>query len=99
MEKKLSSISIPNYKVISVEDMEKFYKEENNKDKYKEIKKHILSVVTQNDIPKYCKERPHQAFLLHKLLSKFSEKIKDSRNEMIELWGKYLFDYDLIIIL
>ena len=47
MEKKLSSISIPNYKVISVEDMEKFYKEENNKDKYKEIKKHILSVVTQ----------------------------------------------------
>ena len=56
MEKKLSSISIPNYKVISVEDMEKFYKEENNKDKYKEIKKHILSVVTQNNIPKYCFE-------------------------------------------
>ena len=99
MEKKLSSIRIPNYKVISEKDLEKFYKEENNKDKYKEIKKHILSVVTQNDIPKYCKERPHQAFLLHKLLSKFSEKIKDSRNEMIELWEKYLFDYDLIIIL
>ncbi|KAG4082188.1 hypothetical protein H8356DRAFT_1754301 [Neocallimastix lanati (nom. inval.)] len=56
-------------------------------------------VVTQNDIPKYCKERPHQAFLLYELLSKFSEKIKDSRNEMIELWEKYLFDYDLIIIL
>ncbi|KAG4084028.1 hypothetical protein H8356DRAFT_1016547 [Neocallimastix lanati (nom. inval.)] len=99
MEKKLSSIRIPNYKVISEKDMENFYKEENNEDKYKEIKKHILSVVTQNDIPKYCKERPHQAFLLHELLSKFSEKINDSRNEMIELWGKYLFDYDLIIIL
>ncbi|KAG4081972.1 hypothetical protein H8356DRAFT_1019729 [Neocallimastix lanati (nom. inval.)] len=99
MEKKLSSIRIPNYKVISEKDMENFYKEENNKDKYKEIKKHILSVVTQNDIPKYCKERPHQAFLLYELLSKFSEKIKDSRNEMIELWEKYLFDYDLIIIL
>ncbi|KAG4082044.1 hypothetical protein H8356DRAFT_1438059 [Neocallimastix lanati (nom. inval.)] len=78
--------------LISEKDLEKFYKEENNKDKYKEIKKHILSVVTQNDIPKY-------SFLLHKLLSKFSEKIKDSRNEMIELWEKYLFDYDLIIIL
>jgi len=39
MEKKLSSIRIPNYKVISEKDLEKFYKEENNKDKYKEIKK------------------------------------------------------------
>ncbi|KAG4092409.1 hypothetical protein H8356DRAFT_1294544 [Neocallimastix lanati (nom. inval.)] len=62
------------------------------------LKKHILSVVTQNDIPKYCKERPHQAFLLHKLLSSFSKTMKDTRNEMVELWKKNLFDYDLIII-
>ncbi|KAL6611807.1 hypothetical protein U3516DRAFT_871082 [Neocallimastix sp. 'constans'] len=82
MEKKLSSIRIPNYKVISEKDMENFYKEENNKDKYKEIKKHILSVVTQNDIPKYYKERPHQAFLLHELLSLFSKKIKDTYRDI-----------------
>ena len=37
--KKLSSIRIPNYQEISVEKMEKFYKKENPKDKYKEIKK------------------------------------------------------------
>ncbi|KAL6590731.1 hypothetical protein U3516DRAFT_855866 [Neocallimastix sp. 'constans'] len=99
MEKKLSSICIPNSKEISIEKMEKIYKEENNKDKYKEIKKHILSVVTQNDIPKYCNERPHQAFLLHELLISFSKTMKKTRKEMIELWKKYLFDYDLIIIL
>ncbi|KAL6588785.1 hypothetical protein U3516DRAFT_861916 [Neocallimastix sp. 'constans'] len=99
MEKKLSSICIPNSQEISIEKMEKIYKEENNKDKYKEIKKHILSVVTQNDIPKYCKERPHQAFLLHELLISFSKTMKKTRKEMIELWKKYLFDYDLIIIL
>jgi len=38
MEKKLSSFRIPNYQETSVEMMEKIYKEENNKDKYKEIK-------------------------------------------------------------
>ena len=99
MEKKLSSIRIPNSQETSIEKMEKIYKEENNKDKYKEIKKHILSVVTQNDIPKYCNERPHQAFLLHELLISFSKTMKKTRKEMIELWKKYLFDYDLIIIL
>jgi len=76
MEKKLSSIRIQNYQETSVEKMEKIYKEENNEDKYKEIKKHILNVVTHNDIPKYCKERPHQAFLLHELLSSFSDDMK-----------------------
>ena len=84
----MSSIRIPNYQETSVKEMEKIYKEENNEDKYKEINKHILSVVTQNNIPKYCKERPHQAFLLHELLSLFSKTMKNNRNEMIELWKK-----------
>jgi len=99
IEKKLSSFPIEGYKQVSAEKMEEICKEENNEDKYRLIKKHILNVVTQNNIPKYCNERPHQAFLLHKLLSSFSLTVKDKRPKIIELWKKYLFDYNLIIVL
>ncbi len=99
VESKLSSISIPGYTQTSVENMKEIFEEENNGDEYKELITHILSVVTRNDIQKYCKERPHQAFLLHELLKSFSVTISKTRTDMIDEWKKYLFNYDLIMII
>jgi len=88
---------IESYKEISVSEITSLY--ENNKGEMVDLIKYILDIVTNNNVYKYCSERPHQAFLMYKLLSSIPYLIKMTRHNIIDIWKNYLFTYNLIVIL
>ena len=88
---------IESYKEISVSEVKSLY--ENNKGEMVDLIKYILDIVTNNNVYKYCSERPHQAFLMYKLLSSIPYLIKMTRHNIIDIWKNYLFTYNLIVIL
>ena len=95
LENELSTIK--NYKEISVSEIKNLY--ENDKGEIFDLIEYILNVVTNNNINEYCCKRPHQAFLMYKLLSSIPHLIDMSRSKIIDKWKNYLFTYNLIVIL
>ncbi|ORX41854.1 hypothetical protein BCR36DRAFT_309684 [Piromyces finnis] len=88
---------IENYKKISVSDITDLL--ENNTNENTDLIEYILNVVTNDNINEYCSKRPYQAFLLYTLLSSIPCLIKTTRYNIIDVWKKYLFTYNLIVVL
>jgi len=95
LENKLPPIE--NYKKISTSDINTLLN--NNKEETIDLMRYILNTVTNYNIKEYCHQRPHQTFLMYTLLSLIPKLIKMTRYNIIEIWKKYLFTYNLIVIL
>ena len=95
LENKLPPIE--NYKEISISDIYTLL--ENTKEETVDLMKYILNTVTNHNINEYCQKRPHQTFLMYTLLSSIPNLVKMTRYNIINIWKKYLFTYNLIVIL
>ncbi|ORX59261.1 hypothetical protein BCR36DRAFT_408765 [Piromyces finnis] len=91
--------SIQNYKEISVSNITNLLENNTADETIIDLIEYILNVVTNNNINEYCCKRPYQTFLLYTLLSSISNLIKTTRYNIIDVWKKYLFTYNLIVIL
>jgi len=71
----------------------------NNTAEITTLMKHILKVITNDNLEEYCYKRPNQSFLLYSLLNSLPHLLKMTKPKIIEKWKNYLFKYNLIIFL
>ncbi|ORX48890.1 hypothetical protein BCR36DRAFT_292732 [Piromyces finnis] len=94
-EKKLHQIE--GYRIITPENILELNK--NNNEDTTNLMNHIIKIITNNNLEEYCCKRPHQAFLMYKLFCLLPNLLKMTKDNIIEEWKKYLFKYNLIVIL